>query len=70
MQYFLGFKEIAGITLGFWVLAYVLYASYLPNPAGMSNALYAWIFLVLLCQLRGVVRARYAIPVSKPSSST
>lgn len=68
MNYWLRFKEVTGISLGLWCLSYILYSA-LPrntNPGGISNLMYALFFLILLCQLRGVVRARYAIPVSQP----
>lgn len=72
MNYWLRFKEVTGISLGLWCLSYILYSA-LPrntNPGGISNLMYALFFLILLCQLRGVVRARYAIPVSDPPYPT
>jgi hypothetical protein len=40
-----------------------LYAYRNAGPGGLSNLAYSLFFLLVLCQLRAVVRARYAIPV-------
>lgn len=65
MQYWVRFKEVVAVSSGLWCLSYLLYSALPRNtlPGGLANLIYAVFFLVLLCQLRGVVRARYAIPV-------
>ncbi|GAB5037672.1 plac8 family protein [Nannochloropsis oceanica] len=64
MKFCMRFKEVTLVSLGLWTLSCVLYVALPKNvgPGGLANVAYSLFFLLVLCQLRGMVRSRDAIP--------